>query len=327
MKKMICKILSVIMILTSATAISVSADEAVPTASTVLVNGKNVEFDSYNINGNNYFKLRDLAYVLNATEKQFSIGYNEVLNTVSLTSRQPYIAVGGEMEIGDGSNVKTEPTSSTILKNGEAVQLQAYLINDSNYFKLRDIGELFDFSVDWNGEENSISIDTSKSYVSENEGDKVIEDTYYSRYQIGDTVEMSGRLIAIEEYRGEKGRWGTALLIARIADEYDNTWIVALNLNDYGIGHKSDFEKYVNQKVSVKGIYEGYSKKEYELPVITLYEMIGSDNDVISGIRKVSEILDKGNAPIESEKDINITGYADAIENYLAEIQFSIIGE
>ena len=173
MKKMICKILSAIMILTSVTAISVSADEAVPTTSTVLVNGNNIKFDSYNINGNNYFKLRDLAYVLNTTEKQFSIGYNEVLNTVSLTSRQPYIAVGGEMEIGDGDNVQTEPTSSTILKNGEVVQLQAYLIDDSNYFKLRDIGELLDFSVEWNGEENSISIDTSKSYVSENEGDKV----------------------------------------------------------------------------------------------------------------------------------------------------------
>jgi hypothetical protein len=68
MKKMICKILSAIMILTSVTAISVSADEAVPTTSTVLVNGNNIKFDSYNINGNNYFKLRDLAYVLNTTE-------------------------------------------------------------------------------------------------------------------------------------------------------------------------------------------------------------------------------------------------------------------
>lgn len=47
---MICKILSAIMILTSVTAISVSADEAVPTTSTVLVNGNNIKFDSYNIN-------------------------------------------------------------------------------------------------------------------------------------------------------------------------------------------------------------------------------------------------------------------------------------
>jgi hypothetical protein len=40
---------------------------ASPTSSTVLVNGKNVAFDAYNINGNNYFKLRDLAYTLNGT--------------------------------------------------------------------------------------------------------------------------------------------------------------------------------------------------------------------------------------------------------------------
>ena len=46
---------------------------AKPTASTVLVNGENVAFDAYNINDNNYFKLRDLAYILSGTEKQFEV--------------------------------------------------------------------------------------------------------------------------------------------------------------------------------------------------------------------------------------------------------------
>ena len=241
MKKMICKILSAIMILTSVTAISVSADEAVPTTSTVLVNGNNIKFDSYNINGNNYFKLRDLAYVLNATEKQFSIGYNEVLNTVSLTSRQPYIAVGGEMEIGDGDNVQTEPTSSTILKNGEVVQLQAYLIDDSNYFKLRDIGELLDFSVEWNGEENSISIDTSKSYVSENEGDKVTEDTYYSQYKTGEFVEITGKLVSIEKIKEVISTSDNDVWLGCLKNAENTEWMVCLNVEEYGIGHKSDF--------------------------------------------------------------------------------------
>ena len=242
MKKMICKILSAIMILTSVTAISVSADEAVPTTSTVLVNGNNIKFDSYNINGNNYFKLRDLAYVLNTTEKQFSIGYNEVLNTVSLTSRQPYIAVGGEMEIGDGDNVQTEPTSSTILKNGEVVQLQAYLIDDSNYFKLRDIGELLDFSVEWNGEENSISIDTSKSYVSENEGDKVTEDTYYSQYKTGEFVEITGKLVSIEKIKEVISTSDNDVWLGCLKNAENTEWMVCLNVEEYGIGHKSDFD-------------------------------------------------------------------------------------
>lgn len=323
MKKMICKILSAIMILTSVTAISVSADEAVPTTSTVLVNGNNIKFDSYNINGNNYFKLRDLAYVLNTTEKQFSIGYNEVLNTVSLTSRQPYIAVGGEMEIGDGDNVQTEPTSSTILKNGEVVQLQAYLIDDSNYFKLRDIGELLDFSVEWNGEENSISIDTSKSYVSENEGDKVTEDTYYSQYKTGEFVEITGKLVSIEKIKEVISTSDNDVWLGCLKNAENTEWMVCLNVEEYGIGHKSDFEGCLYSDVKISGIYEGYSKT-YEKPVITLYAMICSNGNSVNGIRKVEEMLNNGQIPIESEFDPYVGGMS--IEYMSKEMQYHLRG-
>ena len=323
MKKMICKILSAIMILTSVTAISVSADEAVPTTSTVLVNGNNIKFDSYNINGNNYFKLRDLAYVLNTTEKQFSIGYNEVLNTVSLTSRQPYIAVGGEMEIGDGDNVQTEPTSSTILKNGEVVQLQAYLIDDSNYFKLRDIGELLDFSVEWNGEENSISIDTSKSYVSENEGDKVTEDTYYSQYKTGEFVEITGKLVSIEKIKEVISTSDNDVWLGCLKNAENTEWMVCLNVEEYGIGHKSDFEGCLYSDVKISGIYEGYSKT-YEKPVITLYAMTCSSGNSVNGIRKVEEMLNNGQIPIESEFDPYVGGMS--IEYMSKEMQYHLRG-
>ena len=323
MKKMICKILSAIMILTSVTAISVSADEAVPTTSTVLVNGNNIKFDSYNINGNNYFKLRDLAYVLNTTEKQFSIGYNEVLNTVSLTSRQPYIAVGGEMEIGDGDNVQTEPTSSTILKNGEVVQLQAYLIDDSNYFKLRDIGELLDFSVEWNGEENSISIDTSKSYVSENEGDKVTEDTYYSQYKTGEFVEITGKLVSIEKIKAVISTSDNDVWLGCLKNAENTEWMVCLNVEEYGIGHKSDFEGCLYSDVKISGIYEGYSKT-YEKPVITLYAMTCSNGNSVNGIRKVEEMLNNGQIPIESEFDPYVGGMS--IEYMSKEMQYHLRG-
>lgn len=323
MKKMICKILSAIMILTSVTAISVSADEAVPTTSTVLVNGNNIKFDSYNINGNNYFKLRDLAYVLNTTEKQFSIGYNEVLNTVSLTSRQPYIAVGGEMEIGDGDNVQTEPTSSTILKNGEVVQLQAYLIDDSNYFKLRDIGELLDFSVEWNGEENSISIDTSKSYVSENEGDKVTEDTYYSQYKTGEFVEITGKLVSIEKIKEVISTSDNDVWLGCLKNAENTEWMVCLNVEEYGIGHKSDFEGCLYSDVKISGIYEGYSKT-YEKPVITLYAMTCSNGNSVNGIRKVEEMLNNGQIPIESEFDPYVGGMS--IEYMSKEMKYHLRG-
>ena len=140
---------------------------AIPTASTVLVNGEETAFDAYNINGNNFFKLRDLAYVLNGTEKQFEVGWDEENNAISLTSGEAYTEVGGEMEgKGDGNQIAT-PTTAKVYLDGDEINLTAYNIGGNNYFKLRDIGQTFDFGVTWDGEKNTIVIDTSVGYTEE----------------------------------------------------------------------------------------------------------------------------------------------------------------
>ncbi|MDL2288199.1 copper amine oxidase N-terminal domain-containing protein [Oscillospiraceae bacterium OttesenSCG-928-F05] len=140
---------------------------AKPIASTVLVNGSNVAFDAYNIGGNNYFKLRDLAYILSGTEKQFDVGWDGVNNAISLTSGVAYTAVGGEME-GKGSGDKTPTaTTSKIYLNGKQVTFTAYNIEGNNYFKLRDVGQAFDFNVSWDGANNTIVIATDESYTAD----------------------------------------------------------------------------------------------------------------------------------------------------------------
>ena len=138
---------------------------AMPTASTVLVNGENVAFDAYNISGNNYFKLRDLAFVLSGTEAQFDVGWDGANNAIALTSRKAYTPVGGELQSGGSGNRVAMPTSSRIYLNGNEVYFTAYNIEGNNYFKLRDISEAFDFGVDWDGARNMIVIDTSKGYT------------------------------------------------------------------------------------------------------------------------------------------------------------------
>jgi hypothetical protein len=138
---------------------------ATPTASTVLVNGQNVAFDAYLIEGNNYFKLRDLAFILNGTQKQFAVGWDGTANAISLTSGQPYEAVGGEME-GRGAGAKTStPTSSRIILDSKEVNFTAYNIDGNNYFRLREIATLLDFGVDWIHETRTVIIDTSSGYV------------------------------------------------------------------------------------------------------------------------------------------------------------------
>ena len=140
------------------------AATANPTASTVLVDGSEVAYDAYNIANNNYFKLRDLAFTLNGTAKQFEVGWDGANNAISLTSGQPYTVAGGEMTSKGGGAKEATPTNSRIYLDGREVNFTAYNIDGNNYFKLRDIGEAFDFGVDWDGDRNTIVIDTSIGY-------------------------------------------------------------------------------------------------------------------------------------------------------------------
>lgn len=138
---------------------------AIPTASTVMVNGKQVAFDAYNIGGNNFFKLRDMAYVLSGSEKQFEVTWDGTKNAINLVSGAPYTAVGGEMAAKGDGNKQATPTTSVIYLDGVQVTLTAYNIGGNNYFKLRDLGQAFDFEVDWDAAAATIVIDTTKTYT------------------------------------------------------------------------------------------------------------------------------------------------------------------
>ncbi len=138
---------------------------ATQTASKVYINNKEVSFDAYNIDGSNYFKLRDLAYALNNSEKQFDVSWDKQANAINLLSNKTYTITSGEMTKGDGLDKNANSTTSQILIDGKAVQLTAYNISDNNYFKLRDIGKELNFAVDYDGTKNAIMIDTSKPYI------------------------------------------------------------------------------------------------------------------------------------------------------------------
>ena len=146
---------------------SVIPAPALPTTAKVLVNGKAISFDAYTIDGNNYFKLRDLAKVIKDTEKQFDVSWEAENKTINLISGKAYTEIGGEMIPGDGQEKTSVPNTSIILKDGIQVYLGAYTIDGNNYFKLRDIAQAFNIGVTWDQESKTIIIDTSKDYVAE----------------------------------------------------------------------------------------------------------------------------------------------------------------
>ena len=141
---------------------------AVSTASSVLVNGSSVAFEAYNIAGNNYFKLRDLAKVISGTDRQFSIDIDSANRLIYLKTGKSYSAVGGELTPPSTKGSVTASFSTwTVFLNGTEISLTAYNINGNNYFKLRDVGETIDFGVTYSAKTNTINVDTTTGYVLE----------------------------------------------------------------------------------------------------------------------------------------------------------------
>ena len=143
-----------------------SAAAVSPTASTVVVNGKALPFGAYKINGSNYIKLRDVAVMLSGTDKQFNVYWDSQKNAIYLTSKTAYTSVGDEMKSSTNNAMVSAFSAVPVMYlDKREIGLSAYKIGNNNYFKLRELASLFNFSVVWNSGTNTISIDLKAGYT------------------------------------------------------------------------------------------------------------------------------------------------------------------
>ncbi len=139
-----------------------SAVTAVPTKASVLVNGKAVPFEAYNISGSNYFKLRDIAMALSGSAKQFNVTWDAGKSSIALSSLTAYTVVGNELvSSGNTADKSAALSSSGIYLDGKLISLTAYKIGDNNYFKLRELGTALNFGVDFDPATSTIIINTA----------------------------------------------------------------------------------------------------------------------------------------------------------------------
>ena len=168
MKRVLSILLAVMLLFSIGTTGVFATNTATPTTSTVMVNGQAVAFEAYNIAGNNYFKLRDLAKVLSGTTKQFEVGWDANNNAIDLVPGKEYTPVGGELtSSGNTGNQSAILSTSAVYFDGIKISLTAYNISGYNYFKLRDVGSAINFGVGWDGTTSTITIDTSVNYIAQ----------------------------------------------------------------------------------------------------------------------------------------------------------------
>lgn len=134
---------------------------AVPCKSSIYLNDVSVDIDGYTIYGNNYFKLRDLAYVLRDTTSCFDVIWNAAAERVEITTQLPYSETKPSSQNSWSYNpVQATPGSAALTINGQSVNIKSYVIGGNNYYKLRDLSEALSFAVYWVEEDESICVYT-----------------------------------------------------------------------------------------------------------------------------------------------------------------------
>ena len=135
-----------------------------PSTHVVTVDGERVDPQGYNINGYNFYKLRDIAYILNGTDSQFNVTWDGANNRIILTDDAAYQEVGGEMTSSASTAIKNVSESdSTIVLDGKTLSLTGYRINGNNYYKIRDVGSALGFSVDFDPETEIVLIGSANA--------------------------------------------------------------------------------------------------------------------------------------------------------------------
>jgi uncharacterized protein YkwD len=132
----------------------------VATTANIVVNNKTITPRAYNIQGHNYFMLRDIAHYVKDSQKAFDVGWNQETATIIIETGKPYL--GGTVSKSSDVVVVSEVrvSKAKVLKNGVPLSMTGYVIDGNTYYKLRDMGSAFGFNVFWDGAKNKVVIDT-----------------------------------------------------------------------------------------------------------------------------------------------------------------------
>lgn len=204
MKKLLPIILTLLLVCIAAP--YASAANVVASPQNLSVDGIDADCDKYNIDGSNYFKLRDLAQLLSKTDSRFSISFDEQSNAVAVVSGKEYIPVGGELARGQDQSKTAVVSKQSVLIDGKAVDgLSIYNIGGNNYFKLRDLGNALGFTVDYDADSNTaIVLSKGSTAVYQNAFVKLLEDVNEKRRaDMASEVTFDGFEDYLQHHRGE----------------------------------------------------------------------------------------------------------------------------
>ena len=203
----------------------------------VKLNGKDVVIYGYIIDNYNYFKLRDVAAVLKDTEAKFGVEYKDAVATLTK---------GADYKVADTDQKEVKKVSKGILTNDKvmvgdkALTATAYKIDNSNYYKLRDLGEALGFGVDFDKATNTVLLTSKEAEVKE---EKVAPKLEELKEAVKKEVVNEKEVLKSEEYKKSD---------VKVQANYDNAIAAAKSLLADEKATQEQFENELKALVEAK---------------------------------------------------------------------------
>ncbi|MGO5028812.1 polysaccharide deacetylase family protein [Candidatus Agathobaculum pullicola] len=131
---------------------------AIPAIANVSVNGNTTILPAYQIDGNNYVRVRDVAMLLKDTQSSFDVQWNQNVKQVELKSFSPYTPTGKENKPMSGERRTVQSLTDPTFADGSLHMVAAYNIDGHTYYKLRSLGDLCGFLVAWDGISQTVMV-------------------------------------------------------------------------------------------------------------------------------------------------------------------------
>lgn len=113
--------------------------------------------EGYKMNDGEYFKLIDLALLLNGSDKQFGIELDNSEKLIKITPKKAYIPITNKILVDGITNGPTQ-----VIFKDYKITIRTYLANSELYVNLRDLMQWLDVGVDYDLSTGKISLNTNE---------------------------------------------------------------------------------------------------------------------------------------------------------------------
>lgn len=214
MKKIISLFILILMIFCmSLTAFSYSNtyyytnEKAIKSDQVYLLDGNMIYLPSYKIKGNNYVKLRDLAFILSQSDSCFNIYFDPGQSLITLKSKEKYESFANDLEPISTMKANARLSSQEIVIDNNKVYLDTANIKNNNYIRLRDLAQYLDFRIDYDDFSKSVTIYTSlRERLKGKIDDAYLTERFYELVEEGLTYDEAELAMRINEYRRQIGK-------------------------------------------------------------------------------------------------------------------------